>query len=164
MRYDTERYSLQLEIVFTFKCHSWWSTFLSKMCWLHDNAQVRAIHFAVTESVSLKSFFQIATADTKIIWLTLAGIWHWQLACRWTWKHDISCDAIIVIYLSVFILLLLLFDLDIIIARIRPKYACSVDNFGREWPECTTRKFLQWAEQKYTEITNRRSLIARLVI
>ena len=63
MRYDTETYSL--EIVFTFRndpslshhsklphgLSSLWCTFLSQMCWLHDNAQVSTFHLAVMESV-----------------------------------------------------------------------------------------------------------------
>ena len=58
---------MYIKLIQAVKCRSWWSTFLSQMCWLHDNAQVRAFHLAVTESVSLKSFFQSATADTKIM-------------------------------------------------------------------------------------------------
>ena len=84
MRYDTETYSLELEIVFTFRndpslsrrfklLHGLSSAaacgvlFSLECAGLHDNAQVRAFHLAVTESVSLKSFFQTATVHTKII-------------------------------------------------------------------------------------------------
>ena len=172
MRYDTETYVL--EIVFTFWIDPSLSSrsklphgFSSvKACGVLFLPNVMAARQCASQNfssgrdwISLKKSLSsrlILRTPKSSDWRLLASyidnlraVGFETLKCLFQQQHErlhacIWCYFYLFTYLLVFILWLLLFDLDIIIAHNHPKNACSVEIFEREWLECTPRKFPRW--------------------